>query len=92
VVPGLDFPVGADECRQLGEGGLPGGQVEDRVDGLDGDLPGLEVGAAELDLDRLPGSGEEQVVLEGFGGLPTARPVILGKRWLIEDTDARPTV
>ncbi len=55
---------------ELGGRGFLGGQAGDGVDGLDGGPAGFAVGAASLDLDRLAGSGEEQV-LDG-GGLNAA--------------------
>ncbi|CAM5621904.1 hypothetical protein SCANM124S_06992 [Streptomyces canus] len=61
MVQSLDLPVVPDQLRELGRGGLLGGQAGDRIDGGDGDLAGLAVGAAPLDLDRLAGAGEEQV-------------------------------
>jgi hypothetical protein len=50
-----------DQLRELGGAGLLGGQAGHRVDGGDRGLAGLAVGAAALDLDGLPGAGEEQV-------------------------------
>jgi hypothetical protein len=54
-----------DESGVLGRGGLLGGEAGDGVDGLDGGLSGLAVGAAAFDLDGLAGSGEEEVVHGG---------------------------
>lgn len=65
VMQGLDVPVVANQLRELGRGGLVGGQAGDGVDGLDGGPAGLAVGAAALDLDGLAGAGEEQVVHGG---------------------------
>src|SRR3954451_9029428 len=61
VVQGLDLPEVADELRELGGSGLLGGQAGDRVDGVDGGLAGLAVGAPALDLNGLTGAREEQV-------------------------------
>jgi len=43
VVQGLDLPVVPDQLRELGRGGLLGGQAGDRIDGGDGDLPVLRL-------------------------------------------------
>lgn len=45
-------------------GDLLGGEADDRVDGLDGRLPGCAVGAAALDPDGLDGMREERTRLD----------------------------
>ncbi len=62
MVQGLDLPVVPDQLRELGRGGLLGGQAGDSVDGLDGDLAVLAVDATALELHSLTGAGEEQIV------------------------------
>lgn len=53
------------QLRELDGGGLLGGQAGTCVDGRDGGLVGLAVGAATLDLDDLAGAVDEQVVHGG---------------------------
>ena len=50
---------------QLGRACLLVGQAGDGADRLGGGLAGLAVGAPAVDLDRLAGSGEEEVVRAG---------------------------
>jgi hypothetical protein len=63
VVQDLDFPVISDERRELGGGGLLGGQAGDGIDGLDGGLAGLAVRPTALDLERLAGVGEGKLLM-----------------------------
>lgn len=55
VVQGLDLPMPTDQFGKLGRGGLPGSEAGDRVDRLDGGLPGRAIRATALDLDGLYG-------------------------------------
>ncbi|GGJ68351.1 hypothetical protein GCM10010121_093880 [Streptomyces brasiliensis] len=64
MVQGLDLPMPTDQFGKLGRGGLLGGEAGDRIDRLDGGLPGRAIRATALDLDGLDGVRKKQTRLD----------------------------